>query len=448
MLRQLLYVTVHFNPPVTSAARARTTPQTAGVHRPIFIGKPPVTMSPRTNVIVAPDRPPVPTPAPLLATHRGQFAHIPTELLPLALPKKHAPLLLQLPLLDWHTLNPHLPLYGADLFTSLKTRAESLSEASDGHFAHVYDHGIAGFCAQPSAVLFLANRAAGSADLITDAPGKSTNVTGTGGSRKETISPVAVARLHKELGTNFVTAPADAPSLPIRSKTALARRLARTDKQLAEMLAQGDLTGVLASVQGGDNEELRKQAAKSASESADKLAGYSIDGLYAGEDPEIRWGCVEAVVTSLPETGIRVLGGGHGGPADVVAAVRRGIDVVEGLFPFELAGIGVATDLGNGQRVNCRDRRWVTWKGAMVDGCACGVCTGGYSRGYVRHLFEVHEMMGVTLVAAHNLFDYLTWFERLRNAVRKGEFEQFAAEFEETRAMERLDAAGACLDRK
>lgn len=402
-------------------------------------------MPPRTNVIVAPDRPAVPTPAPLLATHRGQFAYIPTELLPLALPKKHPPLLLQLPLLDWHTLNPNVPLYGADLFASLKTSAKSLSEASDGRFAHVYDRGVAGYCAQPSAVLFLANRAAGSAELITDTPGKSNNVTGTGVSRKDTISPVAVARLHKELRTHFVTAPADAPSLPTRNKTALPRRLARTDKQLAETLAQGDLTGVLASVQGGDNEELRRQAAKSASESGDKLAGYSIDGLYAGEDPEVRWRCVEAAITSLPVAGIRVLGGGHGGPADVLAAVRRGIDVVEGLFPFELAEIGVATDLGNGRRVNCRDRRWVTWKGPMVDGCACGVCTGGYSRGYVRHLFEVHEMMGVTLVAAHNLFDYLTWFEQVREAIRKGEFERFAAEFEETRAMERLDAAGGSL---
>lgn len=42
----------------------------------------------------------------------------------------------------------------------------------------------------------------------------------------------------------------------------------------------------------------------------------------------------------LPEEGIRVLGGGQGGPGEVLGAVRLGIDVVEGLFPFELAGVG------------------------------------------------------------------------------------------------------------
>lgn len=50
------------------------------------------------------------------------------------------------------------------------------------------------------------------------------------------------------------------------------------------------------------------------------------------------------------------------------------------------------------------------------------VCDGGYSRGYGRHLFEAHEIMGVTLVAAHNLFDYLGWLGRLKGAVRNGEF--------------------------
>jgi queuine tRNA-ribosyltransferase accessory subunit len=109
-------------------------------------------------------------------------------------------------------------------------------------------------------------------------------------------------------------------------------------------------------------------------------------------------------------------------------------------YPFSVAADGYALDLGGGgEKINLRDRRWERDGSVIVSGCGCIACsvgpqTGGvYTRAYIRHLLEVHEMMGETLLAAHNLRNYLDWFGRLRSAVEAGEFSIFRQEFYEQR---------------
>lgn len=402
----------------------------------------------RVHEIKVSGLPPVPTPAPLLSTRRGQFPNLPSELLPLALPKGQAPLLLQLPLLDWHTLNPNTPLHGKDLLPLLRERASTVAGAGsgDGSFEGCYAHGIGGYCGQKNAVLFLCNRAAGSGELVHEGVGKSTKVTAEGKSRKESILPGDVVRLHEALGTHFMTSLSDSAWLPVRSEGSGRRRAERSVKQFresVEVVREVGVRGMIGSVQGGDNISERVKCAREVCEIAGEkfLSGYSIDGLYAGEGEDARWACVEAVVEAIGEGELlRVLSGGDGGPIEVLKAVRRGVDVVESVFPFEAARCGIATDISEGGRVNCRERKWVGWRGKLVEGCKCGVCNGGFSRGYVRHLFEVHEMMGVTLVAAHNLWDYLSWFDKVRQAVQDGTLERFASEFEQVRARNRVSS--------
>lgn len=276
-------------------------------------------------------------------------------------------------------------------------------------------------------MLFLCTRRAGTAEFVTDTPGKTTSISGEGVTK---IWPVEIGRLHKALGTDFVCSPADSAMLPGRVN-ALAKRVKRAEKQVDELVGEcGGGHGVFASVQGGDDVELRRKAAK---EARRDVSGYCLDGFYAGEGPEVRWKCVEGAIEGLGDEGVRILTGGHGSPGEVLRAVGMGVDVVEGGFPFEMAVEGYATDLRRGGRVNCRERGGGGECGAAVEGCACGVCRGGFSRGYVRHLLEVHEMMGITLLAAHNMWDYLEWFGKVREAVSDGRLEQFVSEFERMR---------------
>lgn len=190
---------------------------------------------------------------------------------------------------------------------------------------------------------------------------------------------------------------------------------------------------MLASIQGGCSPLQRGLHAARTASGDEEVMGYSIDGLYAGESSEMRTKCIRAAIKALPDAGIRVLSGGDGSPDEVLGAVAAGIDIIEGDYPFRRARDGLASDLRGGKLVNVRDRNWLLWKGALVEGCGCFVCVGGVSRAYLRHLFEVHEMLGVSLVCAHNLWDYFEWFQDVREAVGTGNFELFVRDFEQCR---------------
>jgi queuine tRNA-ribosyltransferase len=50
--------------------------------------------------------------------------------------------------------------------------------------------------------------------------------------------------------------------------------------------------------------------------------------------------------------------------------------------------------------------------------CGCYTCRTGFSRGYLRHLFNARELLGYTLASLHNLHFILELMARIREAVR------------------------------
>lgn len=368
------------------------------------------------------------TPAPLLLTRRGQLPNLPSELATRAIPLDET-LILQLPIHDWHLLNPN----SNQLTTTILPQLTTLPAGSPS---------VASLIGQRDALLILTGRAASSRQTLANAPGKSLAARVDPTTPKRAISPEDSARLHVVLRSDMCVAITDAPALGTEMPTtgSLKRRAIRAtgQNQLFFKTLQtldADSKSGLVSVQGGADEKLRAECARETR--GLNAGGVSIDGLYAGESPETRWAMVDAVIAECTE-GLRVLSGGNGAPWEVIAAVREGVDVIESDYPFEMAICGLATSLNvdDGKRCNVRERKWERCRDSMVMGCECFVCAE-YSVGYIRHLFEVHEMMGVTLVAAHNLWDYLSWFARLRGAIGGGQFERFAADFERTRVAQR-----------
>ena len=63
----------------------------------------------------------------------------------------------------------------------------------------------------------------------------------------------------------------------------------------------------------------------------------------------------------------------------------------------------------------------------LEEGCPCPACRR-FSRGYVRHLLNVGEILGVRLTALHNLQCYFDFIARMRQSLRAGTFEEFRAE--------------------
>lgn len=436
-------------------------------------------MPPRLHVVRTPTHSQQ-TPAPLLLTKRGQFAHLPPQLAAQATPAATT-LLLQLPLADWHILNSNSGQRAAALLKQLSHLPSTLPSHPSKRSYPIPR--IAALTAQLDAILFLTARAASSRQTLTAAPGKSLAVRYDALSAKSVVTPQQAAELCVAMQAHFVIAPTDAPPFADDKAASAAARRRRALRSVAQVEAFGkemqreptnkvhtssvsppdssresnndDASSshvgkggaqdaasplqdrsnlVIASIQGGFDKSLRITCAKAVAQLATCRAGISIDGLYAGEGPDERDAVIQACVSAVEGgEGVRVLTGGSGAPWEVLRAVARGVDVVEADFPFEMAESGLATRLCSGGGVeNVRQRRWETSREPIVPGCACFVCNG-FMRGYVRHLFEVQEMMGVTLVAAHNLWDYLTWFGRMRDAIAEGSFTQFEERYEEER---------------
>lgn len=378
----------------------------------------------------------IPTPAPALVTARGQLPNLPRELLDRSLTPSDPPLLLQCPLVDWFCLNPNKRLLGA----------ETLRAAG----------GVRSFASLPPGRTLLSARTASSADFVTSAPGRALSITTESPSHRPVITPAQVVDLHRALGTDFFEAPSDAPLLHAPSKRAVPRSVERAAALLDETLAalarpaEQDASvpappsrvrrrALFIPVQGGVDATQRDAATAAARARYEShggvVAGFTIAGLFAGECRAERCRAMETATRNLPDAPLRVLAGHGGAPCDVLDAVERGIDIVETSYPFSIAASGYALDLGAGVKINLRDRRWERSGRPLLDGCLCVACragdlTGGiYTRAYIRHLLEVHEMMGETLLVAHNLRNYLDWFAALRAAIAAGEFDAFRARF-------------------
>lgn len=384
----------------------------------------PSDLKPRSRLIPGDDEvAAIPTPAPALLTSRGQLPNLPRELLDRTLQPHDPPLLLQCPLIDWFCLNPNRKLLGAD----------ALRDTG----------GLRRFAALPPCRTLLSARTACSEDFITETPGRALSISTDSPSHRPVITPAQTVDLHLALRTDFFEAPSDSPMLFAPSKRAVPRSVERAaamlDETLTGLTATPSSKALFIPVQGGVDVSQRELSTSNACARytihGRAVAGFTIAGLFAGESPAQRMEAIETVTRALPAGPLRILAGHGGAPYDVLDAVGRGIDIIESAYPFQLAASGYALDLEAGTKINLRDRRWELSKRPLLEGCLCvacrpGECTGGiYTRGYIRHLLEVHEMLGETLLVAHNVRNYLDWFARLRTAVAMDTFQAFREQF-------------------
>jgi queuine tRNA-ribosyltransferase len=155
------------------------------------------------------------------------------------------------------------------------------------------------------------------------------------------------------------------------------------------------------------------------------LAGYAIGGLAVGETHQEMYDTIEAVEEYMPKNKPRYLMG-VGTPSNIIESVYRGVDFFDCVMPSR----------------NGRHGHLFTWSGVInlnnqkydhdeqpIDPlCDCPVCRR-YSRSYLRHLLKAQEPLALRLLVIHNLYFYNTLMARIRDAIDKGEFTQFRAQY-------------------
>jgi queuine tRNA-ribosyltransferase len=144
--------------------------------------------------------------------------------------------------------------------------------------------------------------------------------------------------------------------------------------------------------------------------------GIAIGGLSVGEPKDKMYQTVEVLEARLPPTLPRYLMG-VGFPADLVAAVERGVDLFDCVAPTRGGRNGSAfTPDGT---LNIRNAAYRTDEAPLDSSCDCETCTT-YSRGYLRHLFVAGELLGLRLLSLHNVRYLIRLAAEMRATIQRG----------------------------
>ena len=177
-------------------------------------------------------------------------------------------------------------------------------------------------------------------------------------------------------------------------------------------------------IQGGTLPALRTECLDRVMELG-PWTGIAIGGLSVGEPKDKMYNTVEVLEERLPPALPRYLMG-VGFPADLVAAVERGVDLFDCVAPTRGGRNGSAfTPEGT---LNIRNAAFRTDEGPLDPSCDCETCTT-YSRGYLRHLFAAGELLGLRLLSLHNVRYLIRLAEEMRAAIQRGDFAAWAGEW-------------------
>jgi queuine tRNA-ribosyltransferase len=177
-------------------------------------------------------------------------------------------------------------------------------------------------------------------------------------------------------------------------------------------------------VQGGTSLALRR-------EHLDTLAqldfdGFALGGLSVGEPIPAMHATLAAIAPMMPRHKPRYVMG-IGTAADLLAAVRSGVDMFDCVIPSRHARNGqMISFLG---RFNIRNGRFRRDDRPVDPACGCPVCAR-FSRSYLRHLHEHGDPLYVRLATIHNLYFFHEWVAVMRRAIRQGQFARVAAGLE------------------
>jgi len=228
-------------------------------------------------------------------------------------------------------------------------------------------------------------------------------------------------KIQNQLGADIIMSFDQCTDFPCEEKK-LKKAVQRTIKwakrcKMAHENSEQMLFGI---VQGGINLDLRTYCAKELSKI--KFDGYALGGLSVGEGYENMTKTVNHTAELLPKDKPRYLMG-VGTPADIISAVKAGIDMFDCVLPTRNGRNAFAFTMNGPLRL--RNSSHIDKKEPVEKDCDC-YCCRNFTRSAVRHFFNANEMLGPILLSIHNLRFYQRLMEKIRNLIADKQFAQWA----------------------
>ena len=181
------------------------------------------------------------------------------------------------------------------------------------------------------------------------------------------------------------------------------------------------LFGIL---QGGIYKDLRKRSLEELIEIG--FDGYASGGLSVGEPKEEMHEIINFIAPLMPEDKPRYLMG-IGDLKDMLIAVEAGFDMFDCVMPTRNARNGALfTSSG---RISIKRTEYKADNSPLDENCGCYACRN-FSKAYLRHLFLAKEILSMRLNTIHNLYFYIDFFRKMREAINKGQFREFKDRWE------------------
>lgn len=169
-------------------------------------------------------------------------------------------------------------------------------------------------------------------------------------------------------------------------------------------------------VQGSVYKDLRKISAETLVDM--NFEGFAIGGLAVGEPAEEMYEISDFVTDILPKEKPRYLMG-VGTPQNILEGIARGIDMFDCVMPTR-NGRNAMVFTRNGI-LNLKNLKHATDQTPVDSECDCYGCKT-FSRGYLRHLFQVEEILALQMASLHNVTFYLWLVKEARRRILAGNF--------------------------
>ena len=117
---------------------------------------------------------------------------------------------------------------------------------------------------------------------------------------------------------------------------------------------------------------------------------------------------------------------GVGTPADILGAVKRGIDMFDCVLPTRSGRTGLAFTWKG--RINIKNSKYKYDNSPLDEKCE-NFNLKNYSKNYLNHLFNTNEMLGSMLLTLNNINFYQELMSVIRKNIKNGTFSNFHDEY-------------------
>lgn len=178
-------------------------------------------------------------------------------------------------------------------------------------------------------------------------------------------------------------------------------------------------------VQGGVYPDLRRISAEY---TADRpFFGTAVGGCLGGTDEEMALVIDASLSSAHPSRPVHFLGIGR--LKDVFRFVRKGVDTFDCVIPTRLARHGTAFMQGaKGETINLKNAKYRS-DHTPLDERNLIPASANFTKAYIHHLLKADEVLGIQILAQHNVATINRLMREVRAAIRAGTLDALEKEW-------------------